>query len=86
LAARALYSAGTSFRSQALRQGDWKLIVFAGGDGIKERVELFNIANDPNEANDIAGSNPDRVAEMKRELAAAAAVDRDAVASGDEGV
>jgi arylsulfatase A-like enzyme len=82
LAARSLYSAGTSFRSQALRRGDWKLIVFAGRDGTEGRVELFNITEDPNEKNDLAKSNLDKTAEMKRELQAAAAVDRDAMALG----
>ncbi|MBI2477258.1 MAG: sulfatase-like hydrolase/transferase, partial [Planctomycetia bacterium] len=86
LAARSLYSAGTSFRSRALRQGDWKLILFAGRDGTEGKVELFNLAKDPNEKNDLAESNPDKTAAMKRDLQAASATDRDALASGDEGV
>jgi arylsulfatase A-like enzyme len=83
---RSLYSAGTSFRSQALRKGDWKLIVFAGKNGANDRVELFNIAKDPNEKNSLAESNPDKVTELKTELEAAAAADRDSVAMGDRGV
>ena len=86
LAARSLYSAGTGFRSQALRQGDWKLILYAGQDDTEDRVELFNIAKDPNEENNVAESNPDRIAEMRSELDDVAAGDRDAVALGDEGV
>lgn len=74
---RSLYSAGTRFSSSALRAGDWKLIVFHGKS---ERVELFNIAEDPNEKNDLADSMPEKVAAMKKELAAESAADNDAVA------
>lgn len=83
---RSLYSAGTSFRSQALRHGDWKLIVFTGKKGTEGKVELFNIAKDPNEKDNLAASNPDKVAELKKKLEAAASVDRDAVALGDKGI
>ncbi len=80
LAARSLYSAGTSFRSQALRDGDWKLIIFLSKDGVETRAELFNIAEDPNEKNNLAQSQADIVAEMRKKLKAAASNDRDAVA------
>jgi len=81
---RSLYSAGPGFRSQALRYGDWKLIVFAGKKGGK--VELFNIANDPNEKDNLAESHPEKLEELRRKLKEAAANDRDAVALGDRGV
>ena len=74
---RALYSAGPRFRASALREGDWKLIVFHGE---KERIELYNIAEDPNEENDLAESNPEKVAALKRSLAKESASDNDAVA------
>ncbi len=74
---RPLYSAGVSFRSQALRQGDWKLIVFAGAN---ERSELYHIGEDPNEANNLAKTMPEKVASMMQLLAAEAKNDRDAVA------
>ncbi len=74
---RALYSAGPRFRASSLREGDWKLIVFSGE---KEKVELFNIAEDPNENNDLAQANPEKVAELKRLLAEESASDNDAVA------
>jgi len=77
LTERALYSAGTSFRSSALREGDWKLIVFHGE---KERIELFNIAEDPNETGNLAKSMPEKVASMKEALTAESANDKDAVA------
>lgn len=83
---RSLYSAGTGFRSRALRKGDWKLIVFVAKKGTGERVELFNLARDPNEKSNVAKSNPDKVAELKNELETAVAADRDSVALGDRGI
>jgi arylsulfatase I/J len=82
---RPLYSAGTHFRSQALRHGDWKLIVFTGTNGAERKVELFNISKDPNEKNNLADSNPEKVAELKKELASAAANDRDSLAQSRPG-
>jgi len=51
-------------RGQALRSGDWKLIVHANG-----QPELFNLAVDPYEKRNLAASQPERVAEMHRLLA-----------------
>lgn len=48
----------------ALRHGDWKLIV-----GAKGTPQLFNIATDPYEKNDLAKSEPQRLAELKQLLA-----------------
>lgn len=75
---RALYSAGTRFRSSALRLGNWKLIV---SHGEKERVELFNVAEDPKEETNLADEETEKVAELKEALAAESAADNDAVAS-----
>jgi len=83
---RSLYSAGTRFRSQALRAGDWKLLMFAGRAPVEQRFELYNIATDPNEEHNLVESHRPKVTELKRMLDAAAANDRDAVASGDRGV
>lgn len=77
---RNLYSAGTHFRSQALRVGDWKLILFKGKDNIETKVELFNLAADPNEKNNLAQSQADKLDEMRAKLKEAAASDRDAIA------
>lgn len=86
LAERSLYSAGTGFRSRALRRGNWKLITFAAKNGKSDRVELFNLAKDPNEKNNLVGSNPGKVAELEQELKVASAADRDSVALGDRGL
>ncbi|HEX8912350.1 MAG TPA: sulfatase [Humisphaera sp.] len=49
----------------AVRRGDWKLIHWFEGD----RYELFDLANDLAEAHDLAAKHPDRVAELKAEMA-----------------
>jgi arylsulfatase A-like enzyme len=56
----------------ALRHGDWKLIAPRGaGD-----VQLYNIAQDPSEKNNVAGVEPGKVAELRELLAAHQAKDR----------
>ncbi len=45
--------------NRAIRQGDWKLVSLRSGPW-----ELYNLANDRNEANDLAAMHPDRVARM----------------------
>ncbi len=59
---RTLYWATGS--TLALRQGDWKLVRHNMGD----RVELFNLANDPYEKTDLANEQPDRLAKLTRIL------------------
>ncbi len=83
---RSLYSAGTGFRSRALRRGDWKLIVFAGQGQTEDKIELFNIVSDPSERLNLADQHPEKTIELKQALDAAAAADRDAVAMGDRGL
>ena len=80
---RSLYSAGTRFRSRALREGDWKLISFTSEEGSEARDELFHLAQDPNEQNNLAGLRVDKLAEMRKKLKAAAANDCDSVALND---
>jgi arylsulfatase A-like enzyme len=56
-----------------IRQGDWKLIWRAP---LPSSVELFNIAQDPFEKNNLAAENPDKVAALQKrvnELAAESA-------------
>lgn len=43
----------------AIRHGDWKLI-----KDKSQQVELFDIANDPNETQNVADTHPQRVAEL----------------------
>ncbi len=52
--------------SGAVRVGDWKLIEFFD-DG---RVELYNLANDLSEQNDLAAKMPQRVEQMHEQLKA----------------
>ena len=49
----------------AIRIGEWKLIVHTALPG---KVELFQIANDPEEADNQAAKYPERVAEMMQRL------------------
>jgi len=63
-----------------LREGDWKLIVFKAKDGSDSKIELFNIAEAPNEENDLAEAQVAKVVELRKKLKEAATIDRDAVA------
>ncbi len=49
----------------ALRQGDWKLVWQAT---LPSKAELFNLKDDPSEKNDLAGANPQKVADLKRRV------------------
>jgi len=56
-----------------IRQGDWKLI---WRTLLPATVDLYNIAQDPSEKNNVAAQNPDKVAALQQranELAAAMA-------------
>lgn len=53
----------------ALRQGDWKLI---WRSMLPTSVDLYNLAEDPSEKNNVAAANADKVAEMKKRLDALA--------------
>jgi arylsulfatase A-like enzyme len=75
---RVLYWEGVGHQSSSIRKGDWKLVVQKEGDRV---VELFNLAADPKERNDLKETYPDRVKELERLLAAQAARDNDSVAS-----
>jgi arylsulfatase A-like enzyme len=55
---------------RALRHGDWKLIVRDSGD-----PELYNIAADPYEQQDLAATYPHEMARLSELLAAEAAKD-----------
>jgi arylsulfatase A-like enzyme len=50
--------------SSAIREGDWKLIEFYG-----RGVELYNLAKDIGEREDVAAEHPDRVKRMRAAMA-----------------
>ena len=45
----------------AVRVGEWKLIVHSA---LPSRIELFDVANDPEESENKAATYPDRVKEL----------------------
>lgn len=48
-------------RDYAVRKGDWKIIVSADSG----KIELYNLANDFRETNDLSNENPEKVKELK---------------------
>jgi arylsulfatase A-like enzyme len=52
----------TTPQNGAVRAGDWKLIVRQNGENA---VELFDVRNDPNETKNLAGAQPEKVAELR---------------------
>jgi Arylsulfatase A and related enzymes len=48
-----------------IRQGDWKLI---WRTLLPSSVELYNIAQDPSEKNNVAAEHPDKVAELQKRI------------------
>ncbi len=55
-------------RYRTYREGDWKLAYWTGS----EKPFLFDLASDPDEEHDLAASNPEKLAEMEKNLAIAA--------------
>lgn len=51
--------------ASAVRQGDYKLLYFY----LHDRYELYDLANDPGEKNDLASQQPEKVAALKQRLA-----------------
>ena len=52
-----------------MRQGDWKLI---WRTLLPSSVDLYNLAQDPSEKNNLAAANPDKVAALQQRLNALA--------------
>jgi arylsulfatase A-like enzyme len=71
---RIFYWAGPFYKSAAVRDGDWKLVVQRGP---KARTELFNLATDPYEKTNLAKKEKDRVADLQKSLSDLAASDND---------
>lgn len=61
-------------RSEAMRDGEWKLVVVhpkaKPGTFDNEKVQLYNLADDPGEENDLAKEKPEKAATMLKELKA----------------
>jgi len=74
---RSIYIAGIRWRSNALRKGDWKLI--ATGSQENPTTELYNIAKDPSEKNNLAKQHPDLVEKLLSNLNAHRQLDNDSV-------
>ncbi|MBL9131597.1 MAG: sulfatase-like hydrolase/transferase [Verrucomicrobiaceae bacterium] len=74
-AAHPIYTVAPGFKSRSFRVGDHKLVLTA-----KDKAELFDIANDPNETSDLAKKMPEKVAELQAALNEYAKADKDAVA------
>ena len=78
-ASRVIYIAKNGERS--LRQGDWKLIA-----GDKRKTELFNIAKDPFEKQELSAAEPTRLAELRKRLDEEHAKDDKVLAKDLEGL
>ncbi len=75
LPVRPLYWASMSNsgrRSEAMRDGSWKLVVrhpnATPGTFENERLELYDLAQDPSEKSDLAGDFPERAEAMSKRL------------------
>jgi arylsulfatase A-like enzyme len=80
---RTLYTAAPGFRAQAIRHGNWKLVVTTA-NGKKQQtaqVELFDLSTDPSEERNLATEKPDILTQMQQRLKQVAAADKDAVAN-----
>ncbi len=80
---RVLYWAGTGFRSRAVRQGDWKLIVESDKAGNLAR-QLFDLAQDPSEQKNLAITRADLADRLAQLLEAQAALDNTRLARDPE--
>ncbi len=74
----ALLLAGTTPSVVAVRMGDWKLLVNPSDRDAEEAgteqaagkgIELYNLANDISEKQDLAAANPEKVKELRARLA-----------------
>ena len=73
---RELYWQGVRRSSAALRKDNWKLVVHRGKN---PRTELFYLATDPNEKQNLAPKHPNKVEELRKALSAQEKLDNDAL-------
>ena len=52
----------------ALRDGDWKLVVLNAKTKENEKIELYNLADDLGETNNLASAQPEKVKEMYKTM------------------
>lgn len=76
---RSIYTVAPGFKARSFRVGDLKLVLKTKDK--TEEVELYDIAADPNETQDLAAERPAKVAELQAALAVFAKADKDAVAN-----
>ena len=50
---------------QAVQKGGWKLVKYQVKDAEKTSIELFDLASDPGETENLAASNPEKVKELE---------------------
>ena len=56
------------WRQAAVMTQEWRLVsAGAGGDSEPKKLELFDMASDPGQRNDVASKNPDVVARLRRD-------------------
>jgi len=65
------YPKPSTIPSTYVRRGDWKLIRFHGdGENGADRFELYNLAEDIGESNNVAETNPQLVKKLDEEISA----------------
>ena len=64
---RSIHITGPRGNQWALLSSNWKLILSEQQEG-RFRVQLFDLANDPNETNDLAQANPGKVKQLRAKL------------------
>jgi arylsulfatase A-like enzyme len=78
---RTVYVTGTGFRSRALLDDGWKLVVTEASGKTPETVELFHLAEDPNETTDLAAKMPDKTSALRAKMKEMSQADNDAIAN-----
>ena len=73
---RILYCHGVASKVFSLRYGNWKLVVHSKN---KSQAELYNMANDPYEKNNVTKQYPEKVSELQKLLQVEQSKDNDAL-------
>ena len=54
------------FALMAVRKGDWKLTLAGGPNQKVDKLELYDVKNDPGETKDLAAEKPELVKELQK--------------------